>query len=100
MTEQKLLTVREVSQILDISEREVLDLAENATLPAYKIGGEYLRFKRFQVEEFKKKSLNTKSHHLQNYTTGERISDFFYFNDFYIFSIILIALMLFVIFRL
>ena len=54
MAEEKLLTVREVSALLEISEKDVLDLAESGALPAYKVGGVYLRFKPSQVEEFKK----------------------------------------------
>ena len=42
MNEEKLLTVREASLILGISEKEVLDLAESGAIPAYKIGGVYL----------------------------------------------------------
>ena len=55
MSEEKLLTIREVSLFLGISEKEVIDLAESQALPAYKIGGVYLRFKRQQIEEYRKK---------------------------------------------
>ncbi len=55
MSEEKLLTIREVSLILNITEKEVIDLAENQVIPAYRIGGVYLRFKRQQIEEYKKK---------------------------------------------
>ncbi len=99
MTEQKLLTVREVSSILGVTEREVLDLAEDGNIPAYKIGGLYLRFKREQVEEYRKKLKHEKTLSLQKYTIGEKISDFFYYNDFYIFSTLLILIMLYIIFK-
>jgi excisionase family DNA binding protein len=99
MTEQKLLTVRDVAMLLGVSEREVLDLAENGTIPAYKIGGVYLRFKREQVEDYKVKQKPDKNHQVKKVPFGERFSDFFYYYDFYILSCILVLLMLFVIFR-
>jgi excisionase family DNA binding protein len=95
MAESKLLTVREVSHILDISEKDVLDLAENGTMPAYKLGGVYLRFKKEQVEEFK---LNNKQLLHREYSFKDRVFDFFYFNDFYILSISIIGFLIYIIF--
>lgn len=99
---EKLLTVRDVASILGVSEKEVLDLAESGKVPAYKIGGVYLRFKYEQVEEFRRKSqitLSRKTDTSGQYSFKDRISDFLYFNDFYLLSIIIIALILFIIFR-
>jgi excisionase family DNA binding protein len=98
MAEEKLLTVREVSQILNLTEREVMDLAENSLIPAYKVGGVYLRFKRAQVEEYRKK-IHSNVNIRNESSFSERIFDFFYYNDFYIFSLLLIILMLLVIFK-
>jgi len=101
MAEEKLLTIRDVSIILVISEKEVVDLAERGELPAYKVGGVYLRFKRDQVEEFKKKyKLPTpQAAESQKYSFKDRISDFLYFNDFYILTFLIIFLMLVIILR-
>jgi excisionase family DNA binding protein len=101
MGEEKLLTVRDVSIILDISEREVVDLAESGTIPAYKVGGVYLRFKREQVMDYKKtkRPLPSKDDAVQGHPLKEKISDFFYFNDFYILTGLLIILLLLVIFQ-
>lgn len=107
MIEEKLLTIRDVSQALGISEKEVIDLAEDGKIPAYKVGGVYLRFKKEQIEEFRK-ILKPKPHHkaagdekrLQAKTGfKDRLSDFFYFNDFYILSTLIITVILFIIFR-
>jgi len=98
MTE-KLLTVRDVALFLGITEREVLDLADEGTIPAYKIGGVYLRFKREQVEDFRKKMHSPKSAGLQRFSIKDKVIDFFYFNDFYILSLIVIVLMIYIIFR-
>lgn len=86
MSEEKLLTVREVASLLGVSEKEVLDLAENASIPAYKLGGVYLRFKKNQVEEYKRNAPRQR-HSLEDKERlylKDRISDFLYFNDFYI----------------
>jgi excisionase family DNA binding protein len=101
MGEEKLLNIREVSLILGISEKEVIGLAENGQMPAYKVGGVYLRFKREQIEEFKKQ-YRAPVHKIiasQKYSFKERVSDFFYFNDFYILSALIMLLILLVIFR-
>ena len=97
MTE-RLLTVRDVASILGISEKEVLDLAEDGKLPAYKIGGVYLRFKPEHVQEAKQRisrSVQAKT----KTSLAERLQDFFYFNDFYILATLIIILMLIIIFR-
>lgn len=99
---ERLLTVRDVALILGVSEKEVVDLAESGKIPAYKVGGVYLRFKPEQIEEFKKTSkaaLSYKAKTSQPYSFKDKVSDFFYFNDFYLLSILIILLILFIIFR-
>ena len=102
MAEEKLLTVREVASVLGDSEKEVVELAESGAIPAYKVGGVYLRFKKEQVQNFRKSSKAPVSKVVvakQKYTFKDSISDFFYFNDFYILAVILITLLLLIIFR-
>lgn len=113
MAEEKLLTIREVASILGISEKKVMELAEKGSIPAYKVGGAYLRFKPKEVEQFKEsfKRLPDKVGSLrkeawspgdsasEKYSFKDRFSDFFYFNDFYILSILIIILLLVIIFR-
>lgn len=102
MADEKLLNIRDVSTILGISEKEVIDLAETGQIPAYKIGGVYLRFKRQQIEEYRKRlglpavKKNLVSH---NYLFKDKLNDFLYFNDFYILSAIIIILIIFIIFQ-
>jgi excisionase family DNA binding protein len=98
MGEEKLLTVRDVSILLGLSESQVLELAEDCSIPAYKVGGVYLRFKRDQIEEFRKKTRGTLAHP-RKYSFFEKTSDFFYYNDFYILSTLIIILMIYIIFR-
>ena len=99
MREEKLLTIRDVAIILGVSEKEVIVLAESGQLPAYKIGGVYLRFKRGQVEEFRRQLLGSSSDENKKISWREKINNFLYLNDFYILSVLLIALILLIIFR-
>jgi excisionase family DNA binding protein len=98
MAEEKLLTVREVSAFLEISEKDVLDLAESGALAAYKVGGVYLRFKPSQVEDFRKKSASV-GQRTREYSFADRIYDILYFNDFYILAGLIIAAMLYFILK-
>lgn len=101
MADEKLLNIRDVAAILGISEKEVIDLAESGQIPAYKIGGVYLRFKRQQIEEYRKRLGLTLKRNLtsHNYLFKDKLNDFLYFNDFYILSAIIILLIIFIIFQ-
>lgn len=96
---EKLFTIREAAHYLDVTEKEVITLAEEGKIPAYKVGGVYLRFKRDQLDKAKhivsQRFGTTKL--APKATVIEKIRDFFYFNDFYILSAIVIAVIIFVI---
>ncbi len=53
---EKLLTIEEVSRYLRIPESRIRELVEKGRLPAYKIGGTLLRFKREHMEAFQRSS--------------------------------------------
>ncbi len=130
---EKLLSISEVAAYLGLSEEEVKRLVDMGELPAYKIGGTFLRFRKEQIDavkseisaieekeaegaappvaesteepsrmytdlekEIKKKEPITRQY---DYTLKEKIADFFYFNDFYIASLMIIALLLYLIFK-
>lgn len=102
MATEKLLTVRDVALILGISEREVIDLTENGKLPAYKVGGVYIRFKREHVEAFRRAFQpppGYKDKESKENPFKDKVSDFFYFNDFYIVSFLIVIVILFIIFK-
>ena len=101
MTEEKMLTVRDVSIVLGVSEKDVLDLTEKGTIPGYKVGGVYLRFKKEQVDQYKKNQGLLKPQELKEKAEGlgSRVGDFFYFNDFYIFALILAAILGYLVYR-
>ena len=96
---KKLLTIREVSQILKVPEGKVVELVEDGKLPAYKIGGEFLRFdvqKVLNLKPYIQKELG-----IVESESGlkEKIWDFLYFWDFYIASFIIIGLLVFYILK-
>lgn len=98
---EKLLTIREVAYTLSLSEKEVIDLSEQGKIPAYKVGGLYLRFQKDQIDQYKVK-IDTTTHKISikpAFTFSERLKDFFYFYDFYLLSGILIAILLAIIIK-
>lgn len=103
---EKLLTLKEAAEMLVVSEEQLRRLVEKEVIPAYHIGGKYLRFKEEQVLELKSGRLKVsgpapsqkvKVHPAHRDSLIGRLGDFFYFNDFYIFSGILIAALVYII---
>lgn len=86
----KLLTEKEVADKLGVSPDEVKKLVDSGRLPAYKIAGQYLRFKEGEVNLLIKKP---------HTSAAERIKEFIYFYDFYIITFIIILVILYFIFR-
>lgn len=101
MSEEKLLTVREVSTILGVTEKDVLDLTQSGAIPGYKIGGLYLRFKKDQVEQYKKNMHQTHNSAVKDEPEGlgNKVHDFLYFNDFYVGAAIIIILLAYLVYR-
>ena len=112
---EKLLTLGEVSALLGISEDEIKKLAKKGDLPAYRVGGQFLRFRKEQIEAIrneipakldgkvarKKRQAPLDFAQQASYSESavDRTLDFFYFNDFYIVSAGIILLILWVIFQ-
>ena len=129
---EKLLSIKEVSEYLHLSEDEIKRLVDIGEIPAYRIGGSFLRFRREQIDairndineieekepEHAKPVLDNKgkpSHPYTDlekdikrrepvtrqfdYTAIERVKDFFYFNDFYIISLAIMAALLYFILK-
>ncbi len=96
----KLLTIREAAGYLNITEKEVVDFAEKGVIPAYKVGGVYLRFKKEQLDDVRHRIKPNQSLISIEGTPAERVRDFVYHNDFYIFSLFVIFLLLYFIVKL
>ena len=110
MSQEKLISLKAAAKYLGISELRLKELAEFGMIPAYRIGGIYLRFKKSQIQQFKDKIQAIQNQYskyqglrinyrLEEYTFLDRIKDFWYYYDFYILSTLVIILMLFFIFR-
>ena len=129
---EKLLTIAEVAEYLKVSEEEVKRLVDIGEIPAYRIGGTFLRFRKEQIDaisaeissleeeepvhakvevdakgkpthtytdlekDIKRREPVTRQY---DYTSGERLRDFFYFNDFYIASFAVIGILMYLIFK-
>jgi len=92
------ITVRETAQIMAVSEKKVMDLIESGHLQAYKIADQFLRLKRNEVVNMVSTGQIVSENVVHNYTPAERASDFFYFNDFYLISLVVIGALLYIIF--
>ena len=92
------ISVREASQTLGISEKKIMDFVENGKLQAYRIAGQFLRLKKSEVLAIRNSGTITTDTFQHKYSKAERFQDFFYYNDFYLASIIIVLSLLFVIF--
>ena len=114
---EKLLTTQEAASYLNVTEEEVVKLSQKGELPAYSIGGAFLRFRREQLDAIRKEILPRKAQatpveagpkrasafcHVEEPSQesfSDALADFFYFKDFYIVSAVIAAGLLFVIFK-
>ena len=98
MTLSPYVTVREASQILGVSEGKLMAMVDEKKLQAYKIAGQYLRFKREDVARMKSSGMVESETIKFAYTPQERFRDFLIYNDFYITSFVVILILLYIIF--
>lgn len=110
---EKLLTLKEVADFLGLSEEGVKVFVAEGKIPAYRLSEEILRFKKGEIEALRERIeiLKRKSSFEDKaiaqgeykerikYSFWDRIRDFVYFNNFYIFAGILIAILLFIILK-
>ena len=92
------ITVRETAQILSVTEKKVMDLIEGGQLQAYKIADQFLRLKRHEVVHMRTSGQVVSENAAPKYTAGERVSDFFYYNDFYLIALAVIGVLLYIVF--
>jgi excisionase family DNA binding protein len=104
----KLLTLKEAAECLHLDEKQVRRLVEEGKIPAYHIGGMYLRFKEENIFSIRGKyggnlvydiMKSQKNSGLLNNPVISAVSDFFYFNDFYIAAGAVIIFLVYVILK-
>jgi len=91
---EKLWTTAEVARYLSISEADVEQLVRQGKLTGYKLGGRFLRFRPDQVKALKAfVEPTSQAASLAPEPTGrrDRLREFLYFYDFYLFAVLLLA---------
>ncbi|MBI4355375.1 MAG: excisionase family DNA-binding protein [Candidatus Omnitrophica bacterium] len=100
--EPKLLTKAEAAAYLGVAERDLERLVALGQVPAYRVGGQFLRFRPEQLDGLKGVRLAEKLARLNalapRMTLWARARDgaldFLYFNDFYLVSAVLAVVLL------
>lgn len=94
---EKLWTTAEAAKFLGIGEADVEQLVREGKLTGYKLGGQFLRFRPEQVKGLQS-HLAWQTFSSRQATVPapvlvwkERLRDFVYFYDFYIFSVVLLV---------
>lgn len=97
ITTNQFISVRETAQMLGVTEKKVMDLIEARRLQAYRIADKFLRLKKTEVLNLRNSGNVQSDHQPIAYSASEKIRDFFYFNDFYLLSSLIILFCLYVI---
>lgn len=94
-----LLTLEEVKNYLEVEQDEVEKSLKQGRLHAYKIGGTYLRFRKEEVLNLRLELQGKKPKSGNRPPLIARFSDFWRFNNFYIVSLALVLMIVWVIVR-
>ncbi len=106
---EEYLSVREAAEMLEISEDELRLLAHEHKIPSHNIAGVFLRLKKKEVEDLKNKwrigrhDLFPAGHEhalpeaVEKLSLREKLTDLWYFNDFYILCSVIIVVLLYLI---
>ena len=103
---EKLITLKEAAEILNLEPDQVKKLVKEGRIPCYRIGGEYIRFKQSELEGINlrgaqpvKEMLVPDPYSGLSYRFRDKIRDFWRCNDVYIILILIMAAALYLIFR-
>lgn len=94
---EHLLNIRETAEYLGLSEKRIKELVDQGKIPAYRIGGAFLRFKKTQLDIIRAtlREIAKNSHDgivVPEPGRFDDIKDFLYYNDFYILSVVVIII--------
>ena len=93
-----LLSPEEVKQFLEVEEKDLDQFVTKGRLHAYRIGGTYLRYRKEEVLNLRQELHPGQKANL-SIPWYARVRDFWRFNNFYILSLLLIAVLFFVVVR-
>lgn len=88
----RLYNEKEAADYLGISKNKLNEFIRDKKLPAYKIGGQFLRFYQKDLDAIKKEPH-------PDHSVFAKLKDYIYYNDFYIIVAILIIILLALIFK-
>lgn len=86
-----MLTLDEVKNYLEVEQQVLEKFIRDGLLHAYKIGGVYIRFRKEEVLGLKYDVLLKKKKTGASGSFGQRLGDFWSFNNFYIISLLIIV---------
>lgn len=104
---EQYLNLHEAAEMLEISEEELRAIVQKHQVPVHNIAGAFLRLKKKDIEELKirwriqRELFPKRDRYFVHRSTVEaptwrdRVSDFWYFNDFYVVCSILIGVLLY-----
>ncbi len=108
--EDQYLDIHQAAEILEVSEEELRQLAQRHQVPTQTVGGVFLRFKKTDIDTLEikwrierelfpdAKASHEHTSQVRKESLAEKIQDFWYFNDFYIFcAIVLFVLIYFIV---
>lgn len=72
MSTNQFISVRETAQILEISEKKVMDLIQHRSLQAYRIADKFLRLKKTEVLDIRNSGEITSENKSFNYSASEK----------------------------
>lgn len=99
---EKLLTPEATAQRLGVPVAEVSRLAAEGALPAYRLGGEFLRFRSDDVDALRARRHRSDASRVTRDTSrtwSERLREFFYLHDFYLLAALLALLLIAIVVR-
>lgn len=86
-----LLSPEETRQFLRISSEDLDGFVKSGKLQAYKISGQYLRFRKEDVLHLKETVFKNREHPVKQNNFFGRVRDFWKFNNFYIVAFLIAA---------
>ncbi len=86
-----LLSPEETRQFLRVSSEDLDAFVKNGKLQAYKISGQYLRFRKEDVLHLKETAFANREPAVKQNTVWGRLRDFWKFNNFYIIGLLIAA---------